>query len=549
MSVNLAPGPFGVGGQFFDSNGNPLNGGFAYTYAAGTTMPQPTYTTSAGNIANSNPMQMTADGRLQQEMWFTAGLAYKIVVTDSVGVVQFPYTMDNLRGINGVTISGASEWQDSGQTPVFVNTTSFTLTGDQTQIFDAGRRLRVQETAGTLYGFILSSSYSPGTTLTTVNVAMDSGGVLDSGLSAAAYGILNSVNVSTPKFIQAGSNITVTYDSVGRPVITAANPPPTAQNDIVNGSFSVNQRVTPPTTDNTYFVDAWRLMLGAANAATITQDTADVPIGAGYALKLTVGAATNNKFGIFQPIENSVTLKYRGSTCSIRVPLKATAALADCKIGILQWTGAADSISATPISSWNAAGTIPTLIANWSFANVPANLNVTTSWVDYTITGVSISASATNLGILIWQDDKTNTGADIMRIGGYVTFVPGSVAPSAAIASPQTELMTCQRYYYKTFPLATAPAQNAGTTSAFQCNSGGNPSFFTELPFPVRMRANPSVTTYNPSVANANWRDVTTGADRTVAILESTDRHVAWASTTTAANANNLIHVTADASL
>lgn len=36
----------GAGAQFFDNNGNPLAGGLIYTYAAGTTTPAATYTSS-----------------------------------------------------------------------------------------------------------------------------------------------------------------------------------------------------------------------------------------------------------------------------------------------------------------------------------------------------------------------------------------------------------------------------------------------------------------------------------------------------------------------
>ena len=49
MAVNLSP-VGGVGWQFFDNSGAPLTGGKLYSYAAGTTTPQATYTTSAGSV-------------------------------------------------------------------------------------------------------------------------------------------------------------------------------------------------------------------------------------------------------------------------------------------------------------------------------------------------------------------------------------------------------------------------------------------------------------------------------------------------------------------
>jgi len=97
MSVNLSP--IGNGFQFFTTTGIPLNGGYIYTYLAGTTTPVATYTTSAGTIANTNPIQLGTDGRPPNEIWLTAGTNYKFVLADSSNnVIQ---TYDNLYGILG----------------------------------------------------------------------------------------------------------------------------------------------------------------------------------------------------------------------------------------------------------------------------------------------------------------------------------------------------------------------------------------------------------------------------------------------------------------
>jgi hypothetical protein len=55
MAVNLSPFG-GAGWQFFNNNGVPLAGGKIYTYAAGTTTPQATYTTNSGVTPHSNPI-------------------------------------------------------------------------------------------------------------------------------------------------------------------------------------------------------------------------------------------------------------------------------------------------------------------------------------------------------------------------------------------------------------------------------------------------------------------------------------------------------------
>jgi len=89
--------------QFFAADGTPLVGGKLYSYAAGTTTPLATYTTSVGTIANTNPIQLGTSGRPPQEIWLTEGYSYKFVLTDSANVQIATY--DNLYGILGTAAS------------------------------------------------------------------------------------------------------------------------------------------------------------------------------------------------------------------------------------------------------------------------------------------------------------------------------------------------------------------------------------------------------------------------------------------------------------
>ena len=91
--ASISPVPFL---QFIDANGNPLSGGKLYTYAAGTTTPLATYTTSAGTIANTNPVILDSAGRAS--VWLAAGV-YKFVLKDSNDVLS--YTTDNITGTYG----------------------------------------------------------------------------------------------------------------------------------------------------------------------------------------------------------------------------------------------------------------------------------------------------------------------------------------------------------------------------------------------------------------------------------------------------------------
>ena len=103
MAVNLSP-VGGVAQQFFSDNGVPLLGGLLYTYAAGTTTPQTSYTSISGNTAHSNPIVLNSAGRVPGgEIWITDGIAYKFVLRDSNNVLIATY--DNITGINGTGVT------------------------------------------------------------------------------------------------------------------------------------------------------------------------------------------------------------------------------------------------------------------------------------------------------------------------------------------------------------------------------------------------------------------------------------------------------------
>ena len=97
MAVILSPF-LGAGWQLFNNNGIPLSGGFVYTYQAGTTTPQATYTSNSGLVQNANPIQLDSEGRTPDDVWLTEGSVYKFVVKDSNGVLIGTY--DNISGIN-----------------------------------------------------------------------------------------------------------------------------------------------------------------------------------------------------------------------------------------------------------------------------------------------------------------------------------------------------------------------------------------------------------------------------------------------------------------
>jgi hypothetical protein len=130
------------------------------------------------------------------------------------------------------------------------------------------------------------------------------------------------------------------------------------------------------------------------------------------------------------------------------------------------------------------------------------------SWVDGSV--LSCSTGTTLLSTLAPGQTLAITSVRLFPGTADATWVPRTDA---------AELSLAQEYYTKSFLAGTAPAQNAGTAGAFcvqNTTAGGTPSFLWT--FPQQMRLAPTITTYNPSAANANWRDITTGTDVAVSV-------------------------------
>jgi hypothetical protein len=152
MALNLSP-LGGAGWQFFDNNGVPLTGGLLYSYAAGTTSPLATYTTSSGITANTNPIVLDAAGRPAGEIWLSP-VAYKLVLKTSAGVQL--WSMDN---ITGLPAAGSQDDQvaTAGQTAFTVGFT-YTVGNNSLNVLVNGSKqivgLNYVETNGTTVTFV-----------------------------------------------------------------------------------------------------------------------------------------------------------------------------------------------------------------------------------------------------------------------------------------------------------------------------------------------------------------------------------------------------------
>lgn len=197
------------GRQFLDANGDPYSAALLFVYTAGSSTKATVTKDSAGVSAHANPIVLNSRGEpadgsgASQAIWQTEGSALKFVLapsTDTDPPIAAISSWDNLAGINDTTTT-IDQWVN-GNTPTYVDATSFTLVGDQTSDFHVGRRLKTTNTGGTIYSTIITSAY---TSLSTITVTNDSG-TLDSGLSAVSYAVLSSTNPSVPNKI-VGSDV------------------------------------------------------------------------------------------------------------------------------------------------------------------------------------------------------------------------------------------------------------------------------------------------------------------------------------------------------
>lgn len=185
--------------QFFDNSGNLASGYRLFFYVAGQQTKQSTYNSSAGLIANSNPIALNSRGEPPSEVWGTVGKTYKIALAepgadDPPGA--FVWTEDNVATINDVSAeTSVDQWLPTNLVPTFINSTSFSVPGDRTSEFVPGRRVKTANNSGTAYSTILTSAF---TSLTTVTVSNDSPGVLDAGLNSVSLGIITPTNSSLP---------------------------------------------------------------------------------------------------------------------------------------------------------------------------------------------------------------------------------------------------------------------------------------------------------------------------------------------------------------
>ncbi len=291
---------------------------------------------------------------------------------------------------------------------------------------------------------------------------------------------------------------------------TWANAPgnlnPLGENRLINGGFSFNQRGLSGVTDANYAFDRWVTLTQTLSTVAPSRLT-DPAIGVPFAARLTQSQSTPERLGQEQIVESVNCRDLRSAAVTFSGAARMSVA-GNVRFAILEWTGTADSVTRDRVFDWTST--------NYTGGNffIAANVNILavgsvavtggSSFVPFSLTA-TCGASMNNLIVFYWSESALAQTATIDV--AKCKLEAGSTATAWQPRSTELELLLCQRYYRKSFPQGTAPAQAAGYGGAIskggQDASASSDISFTTIQFGAPMFATPTVVTYNPHNADA----------------------------------------------
>lgn len=336
---------------------------------------------------------------------------------------------------------------------------------------------------------------------------------------ATISGTVTSAGITSTTLIVTNSPITGSGNiNVAAPLSVAGN------NLLINGDFQIWQRgaggsaaIAVAASTTLYTADRWQLATGANQASTVTQ-TAGANSGMWTALIQRNSGQTGT--GIIR-FAQSVLIDGCVGAASNVISLSFQA-----KFGA-NFTSSANALTVTVYSGTGAtdkSGLNGAFTGNASAISQTATL--TSGFTTFTYSSSALASTVTQLCV---EFSYTPVGTASTTDGFYLQNVQLEIAPQATnfqYRSLGWQLYNCQYYYYKTFNYATAPAQNAGTSTGeyydYQRSTlaAGSEALYFKM-YPNIMRAAPTATLYNPSATNAQVRNLTNSADWSACSIDS----------------------------
>jgi len=499
--------------QFLDSNGDPLSYGLLYTYDAGTTTARGTYTTAAGSTLNPNPVVLDAAGRA--DLFLQAGVSYKFTLQNSSGVLQ--YTVDYVPAFGTMSTQNSNAVAITGGTISGV-TLSGPITGNVTG--NVTGNLTGNVTGNVSGGTVSASSYNGGQLAGFRNKIMNGSIDVNQRRASGATGTTGSGTSTRTNALQMPDRWS--YVSNTTAIMTAA------QTSIVGVG-------APPEQYN------------LKNSLRLVVTTADASPG------------TTEYFSLLQTIEGYDIKSLVQKTFTISFWVRATVtgsysiALWNGVWGGVQDTGYVTEYTVDVTNRWEyktitVIDGLPSFGSNWNFTNLEG---LTVAWTLYA--GDSFRTSATNSWYIL------PTLASLTQVNAVATIgnsfeITGVQIESGSVATPfeqrpfAVELAMCQRYYEKSFSYGVTAVQNVGSAegAAYAVAAVNNQAFGANVTYTQSKRTAPTLTTFAPDAASANWSTNTTTPTASVVNSGLRGFAVRGDTSTTAGNAYS-IHWSANA--
>jgi len=490
--------------------------------------------TSLGTLTALTVDDVAVDGKV---ITMTGSTSDTAVFTAGTNGTLSIVTTDDAAAAANITITADGTFEADGSTVTLDSSGDVVLDADGGDVFFKDDGTTFGSATNTSGNLIVKSGTTTAATFSGANVTLagtvDSGAITSTGtvtgtgftIGSAAIDeteleILDGATVTTTELnlldggTSVGSSITVadgdgfivndggtmkTIPATDLSTYAGGGGGAATYNGIINGDFVVWQRGTGFTSgdndDDSYTADRWVLVSAGDDIVDVTRQAGDSDTSM-YSIGLDV-ETTNLKFGIVQIIENKNCgglgdLPTSTVSLSFKARVSSTTKLDNVKAAVLAWSSTADSVTSDVVSAWNGEGTDPTLNANWTYENTPANLNVTTSWVRYKIENVSVDTAGTNnVAVFIWSDVADTTAGHILYITD-VQLEPGDTANDYRREHIGTTLANCQRYYQPALLVAMHAYFYAGVIFGHD--------------WTVEMRATPTVTLEYASTANRMYR-------------------------------------------
>lgn len=324
-----------------------------------------------------------------------------------------------------------------------------------------------------------------------------------------------------------------------------------------NPFFQVDQLANSATSvaDDNYGHDHWYVLTQTASIQVSTQTLQEN--GQTANVRLTQNQAAAQRMGYACIIEAKEAQKLRGQTMTFKPRIRCSSSQA-IRCAVVEWTGTADSVTSDIVNDWTSSDYTDGAARFF----VDANLNplgtssITPSaatWTDATQLPVMVSSSCNNLILFVWTEGTAaqNVTLDI----GKVRFVLGNYSiGDVYIPTFEETLRYAMRFYEKSFPYLTAPAQAGGYTGSevvIQAVGAAvaNQSSY-RIPFKVNKRnASPTLTLFNPLNANSQAVNSVISTDCTLTASGLSDDSSFYFTYTTAAGSaagqSNRLHWTA----